>query len=123
MPHAGSAVSRRPRRDDLPPPLADDSWLGVDPLAELAELDRRVQAAGGVPGRRTVEITGHTSEVYVPRRSRDTEWVAAHQDARPRHEPRRMHPDRAAMWAIFLGLLLMGIAAASAHGAVLTSLR
>ena len=163
MPHQGSAVSRRPRRDDVPssplfpltleddseitvsdrrPRAADrrsretdrrpretaprsgaiDDWFGVDPLAELAELDRRVEAAGGVAGRRTVEITGHTSDVYVPRRSRDAEWAADSAPARSRHESRSFHPDRAAMWAIFLGLLLILVAAASAHAAVLPPL-
>ena len=143
MSHPGSAVQRRPRRDDAPSPplfpltLEDESeitvidrrrggiddWFGVDPLAELAELDRRVEAAGGVAGRRTVEITGHTSDVYVPRRSRDADWAATNAPARPRHQSRSFHPDRAAMWAIFLGLLLILVAAASAHGAVLPALR
>jgi hypothetical protein len=98
----------------------DDAWIRVDPLAELAELDRRVQAAGGVPGRRTVEITGHTGDVYVPRRSRDSEWADSHAPSRSRFESRGFQPDRAAMWAIFLGLLLILVAAASAHAAVLT---
>jgi hypothetical protein len=141
MPHQGSPVSRRPRRDDalspapLPPTFEDDSeitvtdhrarrrsdiddWFGVDPLAELAELDRRVQAAGGVPGRRSVEITGHTEDVYVPRRSRDSDWAPLNVPARSRLESPSFHPDRAAMWAIFLGLLLILVAAASAHAAV-----
>ena len=53
-------------------------------------------------GRRTVHITGRPDSVaLVPRRS------AA---------PRAMHrPDRIALWAVFMGLCLLVIAAASAH--------
>jgi hypothetical protein len=66
--------------------------------------------AGGVPGRRTVTIRGQGAERYVPRSSR----------SRPperRYERSGFRPDRAAMWAVLLGMLLIAAAAASAHAA------
>jgi hypothetical protein len=65
-----------------------------------------VGAAGGVAGRRTVTIRGQTAQ------------------AAPRRPPRRVYeragarPDRIAMWAVLLGLLLVLVAAASSHAAV-----
>jgi hypothetical protein len=66
--------------------------------------------AGGVPGRRTVTIVGRGSERNL--------WLAQESRRRP---PRRMHervafrPDRAAMWAVLLGLVLVLVAATSSH--------
>jgi hypothetical protein len=69
----------------------------------------------GVPGRRTVTIRGYGAERNVPR-------SPAH--GRRRTEPRHQRPgfqaDRMAMWAVLLGIVLVVVAAASAHGAVLT---
>jgi hypothetical protein len=39
--------------------------------------------------------------------------------ALPAHERSGFRPDRAAMWAVFLGLLLVLVAATSSHAAVL----
>lgn len=70
--------------------------------------------AGGVPGRRTVTIQGRGSERYTP-------------SAERRRPPRRAHeragfrPDRAAMWAVLLGVLLVFVAATSSHAAVISS--
>ncbi|MFZ0043785.1 MAG: hypothetical protein WAK93_20920 [Solirubrobacteraceae bacterium] len=66
-----------------------------------------------MPGRRTVTIRGQRAERYVPRRARD-----------PRPSERRyarpgFHPDRTAMWAVLLGVLLILVAATSAHAATL----
>ena len=63
-------------------------------------------------GRRTVQITGRGAERNLP-------------VARPtlrRHEREGFKPDRAAMWAVVLGLLLILVAATSAHAAVLAHL-
>jgi hypothetical protein len=62
----------------------------------------------GMPQRRTVIIQGRGAERYVPTTAR-------------RRPPRRLHeragfrPDRVAMWAFFLGLLLLLAAATSSH--------
>ena len=65
--------------------------------------------AGPTPGsRRTVTIRGHGAERNL-------------QVARPtlrRHERPGFRPDRAALWAVILGLVLILVAVASAHGAV-----
>jgi hypothetical protein len=65
----------------------------------------------GVPGRRTVRIQGRGAERHLPpsRRGRPT---------RRAHERVGFKPDRAAMWAVLLGILLVLVAAASAHAAV-----
>jgi hypothetical protein len=68
-----------------------------------------VNSAGGVPGRRTVTIRGQGSERYRPPASR-----------RPherRHEREGFRPDRAAMWAVLLGVMLILVAVTSAHAA------
>ena len=58
--------------------------------------------------RRTVTIRGHGAERNLP-------------VTRPtlrRHERPGFRPDRAALWAVMLGLLLILVAAASAHAAI-----
>ena len=60
-------------------------------------------------GRRTVVIRGQGAERNLP-------------VARPtlrRHEKPGFRPDRAALWAVMLGLLLILVAATSAHAAIL----
>jgi len=62
----------------------------------------------GQGGRRTVTITGRGAERNLPM-------------ARPtlrKHERPGFRPDRAALWAVILGLVLILVAVASAHGAV-----
>jgi hypothetical protein len=75
-------------------------------------------AGTGVPGRRTVKITGYGSQrnlIYASRepRRRPTE--------RP-YERAGFKPDRVAMWAVLLGVLLVLVAAMSAHAATLVTL-
>jgi len=81
-----------------PAPLADGS------ASRPASADRRP-----VDGeRRTVTIRGRGAERNLP-------------VARPtlrRHERPGFRPDRAALWAVMLGLLLILVAAASAHAAI-----
>ena len=77
-----------------------------------AELPGR---ATGIQGRRTVTIRGRGAE-------RNLEWPAydsRRRPARPVHERPGFRPDRAALWAFVLGLLLVLVAATSAHGAML----
>jgi hypothetical protein len=58
--------------------------------------------------RRTVTIRGRGAERNLP--------VA--RPTRRRHERPGFTPDRAALWAVMLGLLLILVAAASAHAAI-----
>ncbi len=74
---------------------------------------RAARAAAGAPvtngERRTVTIRGYGAERNLP-------------VARPtvrRHERPGFRPDRAALWAVILGVVLILVAVASAHGAVL----
>jgi hypothetical protein len=62
-----------------------------------------------------VTITGRGAErnLWEPERSR-------RRPVRPVHERHGFRPDRAAMWALVLGVLLMLVAATSSHGAVLS---
>jgi Flp pilus assembly protein TadB len=80
-----------------------------------ARVDR---PGAGVPGRRTVTITGRGAERRsVPsRHGRDQRRPYV-----PRHERDGFRPDRAAGIAVALALLLILVAAASAHAAVLNA--
>jgi hypothetical protein len=65
-----------------------------------------------IDGRRTVTIRGYGAEAKLPM-------------ARPalkRHERPGFRPDRTALWAVLLGMLLILVAAASAHAAVVYQL-
>lgn len=105
---ARSSVGRAARDRGRAPmlDLADDAR----PLA-LAESSVDLDPTpvnGGVPGRRTITITGRGSERYVPARRRPQ---------RPVYERPGFQPDRFAMWAVLLGVLLILVAATSAHAA------
>lgn len=72
----------------------------------------------GVPGRRTVKITGYGSQrnlIYASREPR-------RRPAERRYERAGFKPDRVAMWAVLLGVLLVLVAAMSAHAATLVTL-
>ena len=127
MPQAGA--SARPRRGNVVPwweeldseafrefraaTIADPAPPAV-PFAPEHESELRLErpvtwAPRAANGLRTVQITGRGAERNLP-------------VARPtlrRHEREGFKPDRAAMWAVVLGLLLILVAAASAHAAVL----
>jgi hypothetical protein len=88
--------------------------LPARPVAPAAPRTAAVatrQPGAGVAGRRTVTIRGRGAERNLP-------WP----DATRRRPPRRAYeragfkPDRVAMWAVFLGLLLVLVAVMSAHG-------
>jgi len=72
----------------------------------------------GQPGRHTVTITGRGAEGYASRRGTRASTAQRHQAIR-RHEREGFRPDRVAMWAVMLGVMLMLAAAASSHAAVL----
>lgn len=65
------------------------------------------------PARRTIIIQGRGAE-----RSRPSPTRRAH--VRRRHERHGFRPDRAAMWAVLLGVVLVLVAATSSHAAVRT---
>jgi hypothetical protein len=83
---------------------------------EAATRDDRSRS-GGVPGRRTVTIRGQ-----VP----DHRYVTPSQSSRRRPERRYersgFRPDRTALWAVLLGLMLILAAVTSAHAATLHTL-
>ena len=130
MPQAGAAA--RPRRNVAPwwEELDSEAFrefraasiaeaeAKVDPdkpavPAPEADPERQVTwAPRAANGRRTVYITGRGAERNLP-------------VARPtlrRHERAGFKPDRTAMWAVLLGLLLILVAATSAHAAVVAHL-
>ena len=59
--------------------------------------------------RRTVVIRGQVVERYSPRRS---------SERRPRSSRVSSRPDRIALWAVLLGVLLVLVAATSSHAAM-----
>ncbi len=63
-------------------------------------------------GRRIVTITGRGSERYAP-------VVQRRRPSQRPYEREGFQPDRAAMWAVLLGVLMILAAATSAHAAVL----
>jgi hypothetical protein len=69
-----------------------------------------------VPGRRTVTIRGQGAERYVPTRS------SSRRRPERRYERTGFRPDRTAMWAVLLGVMLILAAATSAHAATLHAL-
>jgi hypothetical protein len=134
MPHSGVAVSRgeRSQHDEPTAALAADR----EPMPRMPEGRRPATAAraaasrlpsppvrapgdrlptGGVPGRRTVTIRGQGAERYVPSRS----GSSRRRPPERRYERPGFRPDKTAMWAVLLGLMLILAAAASAHAATL----
>jgi hypothetical protein len=89
---------------------ADDVAAGIDlPPAPRAD-DQPALGIDEPPARRTITITGRGAERNL--------WAAGagrRRSARRPHERAGFKPDRVAMWAVFLGLLLIFVAAASAH--------
>jgi hypothetical protein len=70
----------------------------------------------GVPGRRTVTIRGRGSERYTPpprdRSRRPSERA---------YERAGFRPDKIAMWAVLMCVVLILVAATSSHAAVLSA--
>jgi hypothetical protein len=84
-----------------------------DPDRASRRTGERARETGPAPARRTVTIRG---QVAPPRRATSTTLVVP-----ARRPPRRAverigsRPDRVAMYAVFLGVLLVVVAALSAH--------
>ncbi len=73
--------------------------------------------ADGLPGRRTVTIRGQVADRYAPARS-----PSSRRRPERRYERTGFRPDRAALWAFLLGVMLILAAVTSAHAATLTHL-
>ena len=98
-PAARAAVT--PRADWAPPTFTDDP-----------------PPPAGVPaGRRTVTIRGQGAERHLSARSAESRRRSELRYASP-----GFRPDRAAMWAVLLGIIMIVIAATSAHAATLHAL-
>jgi len=97
MPHTRVPEQRRHVPDTQGPPV-----------------ERESLPPGGVPGRRTITIRGRGTERPAPRRPESLR-------RRPerRYERAGFRADRAAMWAVLLGVMLILVAVTSAHAAVL----
>jgi hypothetical protein len=112
MPQSGVSASSR------------EAWLAererpVDPQ-EIARA-RRLAAdsyvhGDGVPGRRTVTIRGRGSERYTPP-PRDR----SRRPSERSYERAGFRPDKIAMWAVLMCVVLILVAATSSHAAVLSA--
>ncbi len=91
-----------PRPAGVPRPLGSARSFDDEPLT------------GGVPGRRTITITGRGAERY------GSSTYARRRSQRPLHERPGFQPDRFAMWAVLLCILLLLVAATSSHAAMLS---
>ena len=99
-------------RYTLPDGWEDELDSPATPTAGPREL--------GVPGRRTVTISGLGAEGYHSRNGTRPSAAARHRQLK-RHERTGFRPDRVAMWAVLLGVMLMLAAATSSHAAVLAA--
>ncbi|HEX3688104.1 MAG TPA: hypothetical protein VHV28_00320 [Solirubrobacteraceae bacterium] len=72
--------------------------------------------SGGVPGRRTVTIRGQVADRYA------TPRPSSRRRPERRYERSGFRPDRAALWAVLLGMMLILAAVTSAHAATLHTL-
>jgi hypothetical protein len=128
--HPGEASERRRRATDLG--FGFDSWdhgrleAPWDHSRVEAPWDddrlytRSPLSSGGVPGRRTVTITGQGAEGYASRNGTRPSMAQRHRPVK-RYERAGFRPDRAAMWAVLLGVVLLLAAVTSAHAAVLAA--
>jgi len=92
--------------------------VAARPAAPAARPAAAAADGTGVPGRRTVKITGYGSQrnlIYQSREPRRRPPERAYERA-------GFKPDRVALWAVLLGVLLVLVAAMSAHAATLVTL-
>jgi hypothetical protein len=96
--------------DDPPPPSV------AAPSEHEAIAPAAWSPSGGVPGRRTVTIRGQVADRYAAPRP------SARRRPERRYERSGFRPDRAALWAVLLGVMLILAAVTSAHAATLHAL-
>jgi hypothetical protein len=106
MPQTGVAVSGGKRRETDEHRRERAAYGDVPPKSPMG---------AGVPGRRTVTIRGQGAERYPERRADGSRRPRPER----RHERAGFRPDRAALWAFLLGVMLIMVAVASAHAATL----
>jgi hypothetical protein len=106
---AGAQSAERPRNLTLVPPPSSRP-------ASPGSRSPRPASARPAPraDRRTITITGHGAERNYP------STYSRRRPARPVHHRPGFRPDRAAMWAVLLGFLLVLVAATSSHAAIRT---
>jgi hypothetical protein len=102
-----AAVATVPPERETPKLAPDTSRARTSPTNGTADPRRAPSEIDG--GRRTVTIRGHGAERNP----------AMTRPAVRRHERPGFRPDRTALWAVILGLVLILVAVASAHGAVM----
>ncbi len=109
---ARATAARRPAAASARPAAAS-----ARPVAASAPPTRTAAPTvpGPAPARRTVTIRGRGAERELAFPSYDR----ARRPATRRHERPGFQPDRTAMWAVMLGVLLVLVACASAHAASL----
>jgi hypothetical protein len=103
MPQTGAAVSGGEHR-------VTDEGHGERSRSRDPRRTPSASPGDGVPGRRTVTIRGRGAERYPDGARRRPER---------RHERPGFRPDRAALWAFLLGVMLILAAVTSAHAATL----
>ena len=117
MPRSGAASApvrvRVAPEDSTPPSPAPRARAWDESFAEWPQ-------PADAPARPTVTITGHGSEGYASRHGTSPSMAQRHRKL-PRHERAGFRPDRAAMWAVLLGVILMLAAATSSHAATLAT--
>jgi hypothetical protein len=96
---------------DAPAAASDHDSSEHDALAPAQR-----SPSGGVPGRRTVTIRGQVADRYA------TPRPSSRRRPERRYERTGFRPDRAAMWAFVLGVMLILAAVTSAHAATLHTL-
>jgi hypothetical protein len=107
---AAQPVSTRPVAAQPPSPAAPPRVEVQNAVARVG--DGSIVGGQGIEGRRTVTIRGRGAERNLP----------IERPTLRRHERPGYRPDRTALWAVALGVLLILVAAASAHAAVLSHL-
>jgi hypothetical protein len=128
--HEDRVATRRTDSDPLSPRVTPRAGRATPRATPGSRPARSVTPGGGrsgtasrpAPGvdarpeRRTVTIRGRGSERYVPARS------SSRRRPERRYERAGFKPDRTALWAVLLGLVLILVAATSAHAATLHAL-
>ncbi len=119
-PRTGSAASRAttaPRTAAAPRPVAAETSQLARPFDSAWDSQTAEPAAvvpgAGVTGRRTVTINGRGAERY-------SATVSRRRPTRRPHERDGFRPDRAAMWAVMLGVILVLVAATTSHAATIS---